>query len=157
MQDEGGKTNVPIVIILPTLIGPIFCDVEKFMVVSRVYESMGIAMGQGGETACLPYSWMDDMELHGGRKWINKCRRNRYECGHPPISKVEGLSETAAWRENWQMTGSTEVGSTSDKWGISGGSGDINVSVTGQKQIVQGENTAMKMNSAIAGDSATGR
>ena len=96
------------------------------------YESMGGAKGQGGETYFPTYSWMANMELCEGKKWRNKLRRNRHERGHPPISKHEGLTETAAWRENWQVAGSTEGGRTSDKCGISGGSGSVNVSVIGR-------------------------
>ena len=55
------------------------------------------------------------------------------------------------------MDGITEGSSTSDKCRISGGSGGFNVSVIDQKLFVWGANTAMKMNGAIAGDSATVR
>ena len=55
------------------------------------------------------------------------------------------------------MAGSTEFGNTPDKYRISGCSrGDI-ISGTGRKLFLRGANTAMKMNSAIAEDSAIGR
>ena len=53
------------------------------------------------------------------------------------------------------MYGGTEGGRTSDKFRVSGVSGGVNVSVTGQKLFVQVANTAMKMNDAIAGNSTT--
>ena len=55
------------------------------------------------------------------------------------------------------MDGSTEGGSTPDKYRIGGGSRGIIVSVTVRKIFLQGANTAIKMNGAIVGDSATRR
>ena len=55
------------------------------------------------------------------------------------------------------MFGIIEGGSTSDKCGISGGSGGGNVSVTEKNNFVQSANMAMKINGAIAGYSATGK
>ena len=66
------------------------------MGVSQNCESIGGSKVQGGETSCSLYSLMDDMELHKVKKRRNKCLRNRHERGHPPISKVEILAETAA-------------------------------------------------------------
>ena len=79
------------------------------------------------------------------------------KCGNPPISKVEILAETVAWRSNCKVSGSTEGGSTSDKFRIGGGGSGVIVIVTGKIIFVRGANTAMKINSAIAGDSETGR
>ena len=55
------------------------------------------------------------------------------------------------------MAGSTEGGRTPDKFRVGGGSSDVIFGVTGQNLFVGGENTAMKMNGTIAGDSATGQ
>ena len=87
----------------------------------------------------------------------NKCRRNRHKHDHPPISKVEDMAETVAWKNNWKVAGGTEGGSTSDKCGIIGGIVRVDFSVTAWNIFVQGTNTAMKMNSAISGYSATGQ
>ena len=114
--------------------------------VAQYCESVGGSKVQGGETVCPPYFWIRDMYLCEGKKWRNKC---------PPISKVKILAETADWRNNWQVSRSTEGGSTSDKCGISVGSGGVNVSVTEKIFSVQSANTAMKMNGAISVNSAT--
>ena len=56
VQDKEKTTiYVPIVVMLPAILGPIFCDEENVMGVARNCESMGRAKGQGGEMACLPY------------------------------------------------------------------------------------------------------
>ena len=54
------------------------------------------------------------------------------------------------------MDGITESGRISDKCKIGDGSSGVIVSITGRNLFVQGSNTAMKMNGAIAVDSATG-
>ena len=55
------------------------------------------------------------------------------------------------------MSGSTKVGNTHDKYRIGSGSSGVIVSVTGRIFFVRGANIAIKMNGAIAGDSATGQ
>ena len=106
---------------------------KNVMGVAYNCEIVGRSTGQGGETACPSYYWMADMELHEGKKWRHKRRRNRHDRGNPPISKVKILAETAAWRNNWKVAGITEGGSTPDKCRIGGGSSGVIVSVTGRK------------------------
>ena len=127
------------------------------MGVAQNFESMGRAKGKGGETDCPPDSWMADMELHEGKTWRHNSLKNRHDRGNPPISKIEILAKTAAWRNNWKVARSTEGGSTPYKCMIGGGSSGVIVIVTGWKIFVKVASTAMKTNAAIAGDSATGQ
>ena len=110
-----------------------------------------------GEIACPPYSLMADMEMREGNKLIHNHRRKRHGRGNPSISKFEILAETAAWRNNWKVAGSTEDGSTSDKCMIGSDGSGVIVSVRGQNISVRGANTATKINGAITEDSATGQ
>ena len=55
------------------------------------------------------------------------------------------------------MAVSTEVGNTPDKYRIDGGITSFIVSVIDRKLFLRGANTAIKMNGAIVGDSATRR
>ena len=100
--------------------------IKNVMGVAHNCKIMGRAKGQGGETACPPYSWMADMEIREGNKW-------RHERGNPPISKKLILAETADLRNNFKVAWSTEGGSTSDKFRIGGGSRGVIFNVTGRK------------------------
>ena len=135
VQDIVTKTSVPIVVMLPSILGPIYVVRKNFMGVAHNCEIMGGAKVQGGETSCPPYYWMSDIKLREGRKWIHKRNRNRHDSGNPPISKVKTLAETAAWRNNWKVAKRTEGASTQDKYRIDVGGSGVIVSVIGRKRF----------------------
>ena len=126
--------------------------------VARNCERMGKAKVNGDETACPPHSLKVVMEMREGKKWIHKRRRNIYDRGHPPISKSEGLAETAAWRKDWQVDEGTADGSTSEKCGISVGVSGVNVRCRRPKDFLcEFANKEMKFTGDIAGNSANER
>ena len=55
VQDIVTKTSVPIVVMLPSILGPIYVVRKIFMGVAHNCEIMGVAKVQGGKTSCPPY------------------------------------------------------------------------------------------------------
>ena len=74
-----------------------------------------------------------------------------------PSQKLKAWKKMRLEETILQVAESPEGGRTSYKYGISGVSSGVNVSVTVRKIFVRWENTEIKMNGAIAGDSETGR
>ena len=66
------------------------------MVVAWNCERMVQAKLHGDETACAPHSLMAVVYLLEEKKLRHMCCRNGHDCGHPTISKSEGLAETVA-------------------------------------------------------------
>ena len=127
------------------------------MEVAQNCKIMGGSKGNIGETACPPYYWMADMELHEGKKSRHKRRRNRHECGNPPISKSKSWQKLQLEGTIWKCPKSQRVATTQINTGLAAAAAaPLSVSQA-ESFFVRGVNTAMKMNGSIAGDSTTGR